>query len=196
MKEIVYLTFGETKELFDVINKDNSKNGCRNRAIFHLAKYCALRISELAQIKIEDYVESQSGIYCNRVNRSNSNFIYIYENSTKKALNEYYRLRKTMNVDSDYLFISQKQSPISTQVLDYIMKEYCQMTSIPEEKWHFHVLRHTRAIELLKMGLNVNELQWYLGHKDIRNTVEYLKDIEINEKEIFEKIKKGVEQIE
>ena len=50
-----YLTPHETQELFKVIQEDDSRHAVRNRAIFHIGKYCALRASEIGLIHISDY---------------------------------------------------------------------------------------------------------------------------------------------
>ena len=55
------------------------------------------------------------------------------------------------------------------------MKYYCSFTSIPRDKWHFHALKHTRAMELMETdGFDVRDVQWWLGHKYIANTMIYL----------------------
>jgi len=189
-----YLTPDETNILFKVVDSDSSIHRYRNRAIFYIAKYCAFRVGELSMLKCSDYDIENSCIHCRRSNKSVDNNIIIYDEKVKRAINEYYKIRRAMKIESEFLFISQKKAPISNQMLDYIMKDYCQQTNIPEEKWHFHVLKHTRAMELLSLGFSINEVQWWLGHKSIISTLEYLSDDSIvNEEEIYEKIKKGVE---
>ena len=46
---------------------------------------------------------------------------------------------------------------------------------IPKELRHPHVLRHTRAIELLRAGVPVSAVQQILGHADIGTTAVYLR---------------------
>jgi integrase len=38
-----------------------------------------------------------------------------------------------------------------------------------------HTLRHAFAVQSIKNGMNLRDLQIALGHSDIRNTLEYLK---------------------
>lgn len=172
---INYLLPTETKELFNVIKNDHSKNAIRNMSIFQIAKYCGLRASEIGLITINDYDPSRQQIYCRRLKHSQSNTMRIIDPDVINALNSYYSER-ILNHDSGSkaLFISNKGNPISRKQLDVLMKKYSSATSIPEEKRHFHVLKHTRAVELADTGVNVQDIQWWLGHKRIDNTLIYM----------------------
>lgn len=64
---------------------------------------------------------------------------------------------------------------MSRKSLDKIMKYHCKRADIPESKHHFHVLRHTRAVELAECGLDTKDIQWWLGHKRISSTIIYMK---------------------
>jgi molybdate transport system regulatory protein len=46
---------------------------------------------------------------------------------------------------------------------------------LPEELRHPHILRHTRAIELLRSGVPVTMVQQLLGHSSIMTTAVYLR---------------------
>lgn len=173
-ERIKYLRVHETKQLFDVVNQDVSRHSIRNKAIFYLTKYCALRVSEVSMITISDYNSWFGEIYCRREKGSLNNTIKIIDRDVKNILEDYYRQRISMDTDSKYLFISQRGTPISRKTLDWLIKKMCSQTSIPSDKWHFHVLRHTRAVELADAGLDIKEVQWWLGHKNIANTMIYM----------------------
>jgi len=54
------------------------------------------------------------------------------------------------------------------------MKEIGKKAGISEDKLHPHVLRHTKAIELINVGIPLNHIQYFLGHASILNTSIYL----------------------
>lgn len=80
---------------------------------------------------------------------------------------------KHRDTDSPILFPSRRGLPISRQMLDVLMKQYGEEASIPKEKRHFHVLKHSSATHLLDAGADLRFVQDWLGHSNIQNTVIY-----------------------
>lgn len=175
--EIKYLLETEKRELFDAIKKSNKRHRIRDYALYSLSLYCALRPSEIGLIKTTDLRFTSSGItvYCRRVKGSNNNTILIIDPEVDQSLRNYLDLKQKMYGESMYLFPSQKKGGrgISRKTLDKSMKCYCQNTSIPHDKQHMHVLKHTRAVDLGNTGVGISDIQWWLGHKNIENTMIY-----------------------
>jgi integrase/recombinase XerD len=72
------------------------------------------------------------------------------------------------------IFPSRNDKPISRQRLDELVKMYGKKAGIPEDKRHFHSLRHTCATSLLsEHNLDVAHVKDHLGHKNIQNTMIY-----------------------
>lgn len=174
MKEIGYLLPHETTDLFTEIKNEKGKNATRNLAIFEIAIYAGLRASEIRLIRIGDYDPQRQQIYCKRLKHSCSNTLRIIDDHVLQALDLWYKCRIQQSYDTDALFISNKGNPISRKQLDVLTKKYCRNTSIPADKHHFHVLKHTRAVQLADLGVNVQDIQWWLGHKKIENTLIYM----------------------
>lgn len=59
-------------------------------------------------------------------------------------------------------------------MLDVLIKDYCSRANIElEGKPHFHMLKHSICVHLAESGLDIKELQQWLGHKSIENTLIY-----------------------
>lgn len=184
-----YLTTDEKKYLFQEIYRDHSKHRKRNIALFELTKYCALRASEITKLQMSYYDSSTQQIYCKRLKGSNSNTLKIVDRKVLNALNDYLEEREAYQITSPYIFVSQKGNPISRQRLDRMMKNYCSRAKyISPEKWHMHTLRHSRAIELIEYGFDVDDVQYWLGHKNSDNTFKYLEYTSSLRKSMFAKL--------
>lgn len=173
--DLKFLTPQEKTELFKAISIDRSRLANRNKAIFYLSEYCALRASEIGLITLSDFDIAKRSIFCRRLKGSKNNTLKIVNSRVFEALERHYWERIQINSSNNHLFLSQLGKPISRKTLDVLMKSYCAQTSIPVEKHHFHALKHTRAMELIEYNdVKLTDVQWWLGHRNIQNTMIYL----------------------
>lgn len=184
-RELKYFTNDELKRLFNAISKVNNKHSIRDKAIFKIAYYCALRASEVGLIAIDDYNSNKNELYCRRLKGSQNNTIRIIKDDVIRDLKKHMKV----NNPSEILFLSQKKNPISRKTLDALMKEYCEAAKIKDkEKWHFHTLKHTRAINLAEAGLDLKEIQYWLGHKEVSNTQIYFQFTSMQCEHLYKKL--------
>lgn len=173
MDKIKFFTPQELKKLFRAVEKDDSKHHVRNEAFIKIGYYCALRASEIGLACMEDFHKEKKQIYCRRLKSGLNNTLRIIDDDILRSFNRYYRLRQGC-VGNEPIFCSQNGTAISRKTIDHIMKQYCEQAKIEDtEKWHFHTLRHTRAVDMAEMGLDVKEVQFWLGHKKIESTMIY-----------------------
>ena len=78
-------------------------------------------------------------------------------------------LRKVLN----NIFLSRKGTLLSRQHLTRLCKKYFDLANIPMEKQHFHTLKHTAGVHLAEHGLDIKEVQYILGHRNVENTMIY-----------------------
>lgn len=169
---IKYLTQREASSLFNSIENSHNSHSIRDLAIFRLAYRCGLRASEISLLKLQDYNMSKGEIYCKRLKGSNNNTIRLDE-KTRAVLDKYIN-ENSIKSESQIIFTSQKNNPISRQTLDYLTKKYCAIANIEDKsKHHFHALKHTTAVHLAECDMDIKELQWWLGHKSVSNTEIY-----------------------
>lgn len=174
---IKYLSMDEFDELIEVIETvDQSSKFCqRNMTIFLIAEYCGLRASEVGLIELTDVDLKAQTIFCRRLKGSVSNVLLLQDERILEELEKYYQERLKAPFSSKYLFTSKSGLPINRRTLDLLMKYYCSFTTISQDKWHFHTLKHTCAMELISTpNTDLRDVQWWLGHKYIANTMIYL----------------------
>lgn len=188
--DLKFLTQQEKEELFLVISKDHSRFSTRNKAIFYISEYCALRASEIGLITLNDIDLDKNTVFCRRLKGSKNNTLRIVNPVVLNSLKSYYWERVQQTHNSNCLFLSQLEKPISRKTLDYLMKQYCSQTKIPPQKHHFHALKHTRAIEMIDYpDIKLTDVQWWLGHRNIQNTMIYLDYTSNAMNSLFNKLK-------
>ena len=146
---VKYLTDEELKRLFSVINS------VRDRAIFRLAYHRGLRASEVGLLQMEDYRSSAGRLAVTRLKNGHSGE-YILTEIEKKVLKSWLKERGGA---SGPIFVSNRKTAISQQMLDVLTKKYCGEADIPSGKAHFHVLRHSCATHLLQRGRELAEIK-------------------------------------
>jgi type 1 fimbriae regulatory protein FimB/type 1 fimbriae regulatory protein FimE len=160
---IKFLTFDETKRLFENITSK------RDKAIFLLAYRHGLRASEIGLLRHSDLDLKTLRVMIHRKKGSLSGEHPLQADEVR-ILKAYL---KTRSDSLPYLFPSRKGSPISRAMLDVLIKGYGEKAKLPDDKRHFHVLKHSIATHLLDKGAELRFLQDWLGHANIQNTVIY-----------------------
>jgi len=189
-----YLQDGECDQLFKTIENEKVRYRLRNQAIFATTKYFALRVSEVTNMKASQVNLNNKEIYCDRGKKGNNNTLKIIDDDVYNILVNYMNYREMLDIKSEYLFTSQKNDCISRKTLDKTIKYYGAIAGLNIDKRHFHVLRHTRAIELAEMGLDTKEIQFWLGHKNIKNTEVYFQFTSKQQDALYSKLQSGSKQ--
>jgi type 1 fimbriae regulatory protein FimB len=159
-----YLGFEEIARLFSVIESP------RDRAIFRLAYHAGLRASEVGRLELRDYNQHTERIYVHRLKGSNSGEHHLVREESK-ALRAWLKIRGAV---PGAIFLSNRRSPIQRRQLDTLMKKYGELAGIPSKLCHFHVLKHTCVTHLNSRGFRVEQVQDWVGHANIQNTMKYL----------------------
>jgi integrase len=178
-REIKYLTTDEFTRLLDSfekakkiflkdIKKQSFKFYKRDKLIFLLAYECGLRASEVSNLRKDDFHEKSRELFCRRLKGSRNNTIRL-TSKTAKILRNYLEI----NSEGSNIFLSRKGTPLSRQHLTRLCKKYFELANIPKEKQHFHTLKHTAGVHLADYGLDIKEVQYILGHRNVENTMIY-----------------------
>lgn len=161
-KGIVYLSPIEIEKLLQIAP-------VRERAIIQLAFTKGLRASEVSLIKVTDIDFERKRIFIRRLKGSISNIMPLLNNDVK-YLKRYLKIRKS---NSEYLFVSNRNKPLSRITIFRNFQKLCQKLNFPPEKQHFHILKHSLGIYILERTGDIKLAQELLGHKTISSTVIY-----------------------
>ncbi len=186
MEKIKYFTQKELKKLFRSIERQKDYPFVlRDLAMFNIGYLCGLRVSEIGKLHQEHFNEPGGELFCTRLKNSISNTIRL-DDKRKNLLKKYIRESRVQN--GDPLFVSRKGNPISALQLDRLMKHYAGRAKLPEDKAHWHTLKHSIAVHLAESGADVKELQNYLGHKKIDSTMVYFQFTTKQQDALYKKI--------
>ncbi len=143
----------------------------RNKAVIELLYSSGLRISELADIKLDNFNFDMNFI---RVRgKGSKERIVPFGTPFKEILKAYLPLRqKYAKQGGGHLFIAEKGHPLTRQGLWKIIKKAAVLAKV-DKNITPHMLRHTFATHLLEGGADLRSIQQMLGHSSISTTEIY-----------------------
>lgn len=174
----------EINRMFNAFDKYKSHNREQYKIIFKLLYSTGMRISEVLNLKIENY-NSKKGILYIYHSKNNVSRIVVLSDSMNKCLEKYLN----NNIQSEWLFSNKNNNKVNQCQYESFFKKFILKTAKIEERKdgytgpRLHDLRHTFAIHTLeqlhKEGAEYYNilpvLSKYLGHTDIRHTEYYLR---------------------
>ncbi len=155
--------------------KGNNWQAVRDRAILELFYASGMRVSELADLNLENINLDIGYVRC--IGKGRKERIIPVGRRAQEAVRRYCelsrkRLAKGNEAPRSPLFLSRLGKKISRQSLWKIIKHYARKAKIKKEI-RPHSLRHTFATHLLERGADLRSVQEMLGHADISTTQIY-----------------------
>ena len=161
-----YLTPDEVKTMIDAA-KSVGRHGFRDALLILTMYRHALRVSELIDLKWEQFDLDKRRFHVNR-SKNGDPSIHFLEGDEIGALR---KLRRA-NDASSFVFVSERQGPLSLNVVHKIVVRAGVVAGI-EFPVHSHMLRHGKGFELASRVLDTQAIQAYFGHKNIQHSVRY-----------------------
>lgn len=163
--KIKFLTVSEIQRFLRVINS------VRDRALFTIAYYHGMRVSEIGLLKERDYNKESKQLIISRLKNGRIRAHDMKETEIK-YLNAWMSIRG-LHGDDTCIFLSRQGRVISRRQLDTLMKQYGQLAELPKDKCHFHVLRHSCAVHMIEQDIPVIKVRDWLGHRYLESTLVY-----------------------
>lgn len=168
IRQPVYLTLDESKRLLESVKGEFKE---RDYAILTIFLNCGLRLSELANININDIKDDKLTV----IGKGNKQRTVYLNESCKNSISNYLRVRPHNNVkDKNALFLSKRLKRISIKTIQYIVKKHLKDANLDGKKYSTHKLRHTAATLMYRYGnVDIRTLQRLLGHSNVSTTQIY-----------------------
>lgn len=180
-----------TKTEVKLILKESQEN-IKYLCILSLLYDCALRVSELCNLKKENLILDKNNpvlIIENGKGRRSRTIPLSKENVSiiKKYLNTY----KSNNY---YLFENKYKVKYASKGITYILKKYyneakkkSENNSLFRIKPHCHMMRHSKGVHLVDDGVPLTIIKELFGHKNLATTEIYARISSEKKREILEK---------
>ena len=148
-------------------------HGLRDRAMIELLYASGLRISELANARLEDFNFEQRVVRV--TGKGNKTRLVPVGRKACEALAAYLSTERPKLVKprtSSEIFLSERGTKLTTARIWQIVKKHAKHAGL-EKNVYPHLLRHSFATHLLSNGADLRIIQEMLGHADISTTQVY-----------------------
>jgi site-specific recombinase XerD len=174
-RQVEFLEAEELDRLLEAPLSTNSMVGLRDKAILELLFSTGLRVSELANLKI-DQVNLKRDEFTVRGKGGKLRVVFI-SSTAKDALQEYLSKRRDA---SPFLFVAHDRAKggrvnsngLTPRSVQRLVENYAIKAGITKHITP-HTLRHTFATDLLIGGADLRSVQSMLGHASITTTQIY-----------------------
>jgi len=147
----------------------------RDRALLEIAYGCGLRVSEIANLTLD---QINFGLQIIRiVGKGKKERIVPFGKKAFKALKDYLEIRdfllSKLNKKTTYVFLNLRGERLTERGIRYVIKERGKKQGL--FYLHPHTLRHAFATHLLNAGVDLRSIQEMLGHSSLTTTEVYTK---------------------
>jgi integrase/recombinase XerD len=147
--------------------------GLRDRAVLELLYASGLRISELANARLENFDSDEGAIRV--IGKGNKTRIVPVGRKACEALAAYLSIERPKLIkrrSGSEIFLSARGTKLTTARIWQIVKKVSRQSGL-EKNIYPHLLRHSFATHLLGNGADLRIIQEMLGHADISTTQVY-----------------------
>lgn len=157
-------------EIFTLLNRSEENNNVQLiKAIFELLYGCALRVSELCNLRIKDISFQENTI---RVLGKGAKIRIIpIGDISKEIVKKYLAFRDNIEGNSPLLLSVRGKRLSPRTVYGYVNKYIAKVSDI--EKKSPHILRHSAATHMLDRGADLLAVKEILGHENLSTTQIY-----------------------
>ncbi|WP_298765825.1 tyrosine-type recombinase/integrase [uncultured Polaribacter sp.] len=166
----VPFTSKEISVVLQDLDKEKDFVSLRNKLIVELLYSTGIRRAELINIKVADIDLEQHTLKI--LGKRNKERLLPILNTVKKTLICYLEIKEKLQMNNQFLFITEKGNKIYETLVYRVINTYFSKVSSKVKKSP-HILRHSFATHLLNEGANLNSVKELLGHSSLASTQVY-----------------------
>ena len=172
------MTQEEVRAIIDVPDPATLTGAC-NRAMLLMFYNTGARVQEIADLKITSLHDNPKAPTVTIVGKGRKQRETPLWPETTAAINQYLKLRETMNIQSPHLFLGVRAEPltrsgIGRRIGQFAKKAAEKCPSLTGRRITPHTFRHTTALHLIESGVDITIVKEWLGHADIKTTSQYV----------------------
>jgi len=170
----------EEAEAFLNAPDPNTLHGVRDRVLFYLLYATGARVTELVNLKTEDFQLQGSSPYVRIIGKGRKVRELPLTEPIVEAVKTLLKQREKVGIDHVRIFLNRRGEWITRFGIRSIVKSYHRRLvetypSLEGRSITPHTFRHTSALHLLITGADLAVIKDYLGHADINTTHHYTK---------------------
>lgn len=159
------------EQSLDLLQSIDCKYQIRDFCMILLFLSCGMRLSELANLNIDDY--SSSARTLRIFGKGQKERIIYLSDSCVNALNAYLSIRPCSDLDPRAIFLSNRGLRISIKRIADVLSYHLDLAGLSNLGITVHKLRHTSATLMYDAGVDLLSLKEILGHKSLSSTEIY-----------------------
>lgn len=164
-----FLLEDEVHRLLSAVDHYKVSTRLRDRAILRVLLFCGLRRSELFKLDWMD-IDFSTGTILIRQSKGEKDRVVPMNSEVNNALWEY--LQSRLPINSQVVFTNRYGNRMKGNNLMRVLRKITKKAGI-QKNVTAHLLRHSFATLLIKLGVDIVTLQELLGHADLSTTQIY-----------------------
>lgn len=184
---IEYLEYEEIKAILDAVDR-TTIDGRRDYILLVTMFNTGARVQEILDIKLRD-MQLTKPYQIRLIGKGRKERVCPLWPKTAKLLKEFIAQRDK-SASEEQVFLNHRKQPLTRYGVRYLLKKYCELAkkytpSLVGKKLHPHSMRHSTAVHLLKSGVDIVTISYWLGHASINTTHRYASvDLDMKRKAI------------
>lgn len=154
-----------------------AREGLRNRLMFALAYYGALRREELVGLRVSDLDVAHRLVTVRaETSKSSRSRVVCYAPAATPALAAYFVHRRALDARAGPMFLSESdrnpRQPVTKWTWSKVVERLARQAGV--EGFSTHTLRHLRLTHLARAGWTLHEIATYGGHRSLQTPLRYI----------------------